>query len=205
MIRVVIADDHAIFRQGLAELIGQDSAFEVVGLAADGKEALKLAKSLRPDILILDITMPGLDGFQVAERIGQEKLGVRIVFLSMHKDTLSVRRGKAVGVEGFVLKEEAFDDLLYALRAVARGDRFLSPGAQAVLEGGPETGERAITPREKEVAVMIARGMSTKVIAHDLGISVKTVETHRQRIMEKLGCHKATEIAAYVVKMGWVE
>jgi DNA-binding NarL/FixJ family response regulator len=205
VIRVLIADDHPIFRKGLAELLAGDPSIEVAGMASDGEEALSLARSLAPDLLVLDISMPKLDGFAVAGRLREEGAVARVVMLSMHKDPASVRRAFALGVGGFVLKEEAFSDLMYAISAVARGQRFFSPAVQGFLgEEGKGGGGGGLTPREREVAELIALGRSTKEIASELAISGKTVETHRQHIMEKLGCRKATEIAAYAVKAGWV-
>jgi DNA-binding NarL/FixJ family response regulator len=206
MIRVGIADDHEIFRQGLAELLGSDERVELVGTASDGSEALVLAKSIGEGVLILDISMPLMDGLEVSRRAREEKLPVRVVLLSMHNDPVVVRKAYDLGVEGFVLKEEAFDDLLIAVETASRGSRFFSPKALALLAGGGGEAEREIlSPREREVATRIARGFTTKEIAADLGISPKTVETHRQRIMEKLGFHKAAEIAAYAVKAGYTE
>ncbi len=200
MTRVLIVDDHAIFRQGLAELLAGDREFTVAGTAADGEEALAFARSLRPDLVLLDISMPGLDGFAVAERLLADKGRPRVLLLSMHKDPVSARKAFDLGVDGYVLKEEAFSDLLYALRAVLKGHRFFSPQVMNALSTHQE--RSLLSPREREVAVLIARGETTKEIAASLSVSVKTVETHRQRIMEKLGCHKAAEVATWAVKAG---
>jgi DNA-binding NarL/FixJ family response regulator len=203
MIRVGIADDHAIFRQGLAELLGGDERVELCGTASDGAEALALARSLGEGVLILDISMPVMDGLEVARRIAEEKLPLRVVLLSMHNDPVVVRKAYELGAEGFVLKEEAFADLLSAVVTAHRGSRFFSPKALSLLASGKAEAPRdPLSPREREVAALIARGFSTKEIAEDLRISPKTVETHRQRIMEKLGFHKAAEIATYAVRTG---
>lgn len=202
MTRIVIADDHKVFRQGLAELFSEDPSVSVVGMAGDGHEALALARSLRPDVLVLDISMPGLDGLQVAGAIRRENLPVRIVLLTMHKDAVNVRLALEARVEGYVLKDDAFEKLAAAVAAVARGERFYSQVALAGL--APEDAEGVLTPREREVVALVAAGRTTREIAAALGISAKTVETHRQRVMQKLGFHKAAEIVQYAVKMGLV-
>jgi DNA-binding NarL/FixJ family response regulator len=203
MIKVGIADDHAIFRQGLSELLSGDGRVRLAGTASDGREALELARSLGDGVLILDISMPVMDGLEVARKVRDEGLPVRLVLLSMHNDPVVVRKAYELGVEGFVLKEEAFGDLLSAVETAWRGSRFFSPKALALLAGGDIEGPRdPLSPREREVAARIAKGLTTKEIAEALSISPKTVETHRQRIMEKLGFHKAAEIAAYAVKTG---
>lgn len=206
MIRILIADDHAIFRQGLVELLAGERDIAVTASASGGKEALALSRSLRPDLMILDISMRDLDGLEVARTIREEGLPVKVVILSMHKDPLTVRKAFDLGVEGYVLKDEAFTDLAYAIRSVARGMRFFSPPAMSLLSTALEGRDRELlSPREKDVAGRIARGFTIKEIAADLGIGVKTVETHRQRIMDKLGCRKSAEIAAYAVKAGLVD
>lgn len=202
MTRIVIADDHKVFRQGLAELFSEDPSVSVVGMAADGPEALALARSLRPDVLVLDISMPGMDGLQVAATLRREGLPVRIVLLTMHKDAVNVRLALELQVEGYVLKEDAFEQLAAAVARVGRGERFFSPVALAGFAPGEADG--GLTPREREVVALIAAGKTTREIAAALGISLKTVETHRQRLMQKLGFHKAAEIVHYAVKTGLV-
>jgi DNA-binding NarL/FixJ family response regulator len=198
--RIVIADDHTIFRQGLAELFAEDPAVSVVGTAADGLEVLELARRLRPDVIVLDLAMPGLNGLQVARAIRDEQLPVRVVILTMHKDAVNVRLALEAGVDGYVLKDEAFDHLAETVRSVLRGKRAISPATIDVLSKGGEEGP--LTPRESEVVALIAAGASTREIAEGLGVSVKTVETHRQHIMQKLGFHKVTEIVHYAVRKG---
>jgi DNA-binding NarL/FixJ family response regulator len=203
VIRVVVADDHAIFRQGLVELLSSEAGVVVEGTASNGAEALALASSITPDVLILDISMPVLDGFEVVRHVRKQRLPVRIVMLSMHNDAVSARRAFELGADGFVPKEGAFDEVLEAVTAVAAGRRFCSPPVEAALAecAGGRPGQ-ALSSRETQVAALIAGGRTTKEIAARLGISAKTVETHRQRIMDKLGCHKAAQIALYVVKAG---
>lgn len=202
MTRVVIADDHRIFREGLAELLAGEPGITVVGSAGDGEEALALARARRPDVLILDLTMPRLDGFAVAERLRAEGLPVRVLMLSMHKDAGNLRRALDMGVEGYVLKDDAFEQLAEAVANVVAGDHYISASARAALAAAEAADVGPLTPREREVVVQIAAGRTTREIADALGISVKTVETHRQRIMEKLGCRKATDIVLYAVRSG---
>jgi DNA-binding NarL/FixJ family response regulator len=206
MIRVIIADDHAIFRQGLTELLGGNDDIGLVGTARNGDEAVELCASLGPDVLILDLSMPGIDGFEVVRRLRASGAAPRILVLSMHKDPGSIRRALDLGVDGYILKDDAFDELARAVLSVARGGRFLSPPVRAAVNrsGGGE-GKEALTPREREVVIQIAAGRSTREIAERLGIGVKTVETHRQHVMEKLGFRKTAQIAVYAIKEGLVE
>jgi two-component system nitrate/nitrite response regulator NarL len=203
MARVVIADDHAIFRQGLRELLSGEPSIDVLGTASNGAEALSVVNSLKPDILILDISMPIIDGYEVARLIRQQDLPMKILMLSMHKEPASVKKALAVGADGYILKEDAFDDLVSAIKAVTAGKKFISSSAGKQLDTpDSDEAEDRLSPREKEIVTLIAEGKSTKEIAAFLGISAKTVETHRQRIMDKLGCHKATEIVLYAVSHG---
>jgi DNA-binding NarL/FixJ family response regulator len=206
MIRVLIADDHTLFRQGLAELLSNEESIRVVGTASDGAAVPDMVAALQPDVLILDISMPGIDGFEVTRRLRARGLPVRILMLSMHKDQGTTRRAFELGIDGYVLKEEAFSDLKYAIRSVGEGKRFFSPSVMMALSKSEASAEATpLTPREREVVAGIAAGRTTKEIAAGLGISVKTVDTHRQHIMEKLGCHRATEIVLYALKTGLVK
>lgn len=201
MTRVVIADDHRIFREGLAELLSGTPGIAVVGTAGDGEEALAVTRAARPDVLILDLTMPRLDGYAVAARLREEGLPVRVLMLSMHKDAGHVRRALDLGVAGYVLKDDAFEQLAEAVGRIAAGGRYVSEVANAALAAAEPSGE-PLTPREREVVTQIASGRTTREIADALGISVKTVETHRQHIMGKLGCRKVTDIVLYAVRAG---
>lgn len=202
MIRAIIADDHKIMREGLAELLGEIPHLKVVGTATDGAEALVLVKAASPDLVILDLSMPVLDGFKVLEAI--EKMGKRckIIVLSMHKDPRTIQKALKAGADGYVLKEEAFETLADGIEAVMVGQPFVSTGAAAAISSVSEESEDPLSPREAEIAAMIARGLTSKEIATELGISVKTVDNHRQNIMEKLKVHKVTEIVRYVIGKG---
>jgi DNA-binding NarL/FixJ family response regulator len=204
MTRVVIVDDHRIFREGLAELLAGAPGIVVAGTAGDGEEALALARAERPDVLILDLTMPLLDGFTVAARVREEGLPVKVLCLSMHKDVAHLRRAFDLGVAGYVLKDDAFEQLAEAVAVVAAGGRYVSAECARTLSAAAAEGAGALTPREVEVVRFIASGRSTREIADELGISVKTVETHRQHIMAKLGCRKVTDIVLYAVRSGLV-
>ncbi|HEY3491077.1 MAG TPA: response regulator transcription factor [Candidatus Deferrimicrobiaceae bacterium] len=206
MIRVLIADDHAIFRQGLSELLSGREQVLLAGSARDGSEALSMTRELRPDVLILDISMPVMDGFEVTRRIRAEGLPVKVLILSMHKEASSVRRALESGADGYMLKEEAFDDLEQAIASIVGGSRFLSAPVRAALSGsGNGEMQETLTPREREVVSLIAAGKTTREIAVQLGIGVKTVETHRQHVMDKLGFHKTAQIAIYAIKEGLAE
>lgn len=205
MIRVVIADDHTIFRQGLSQLLRSAEDVTVTGEAGDGHEALKLVLETKPHVAILDISMPGLGGLEVAEEIFKRGLPTRVIFLTMHNDPAAASRAIKLGISGYVLKDDAFADLLYALRAVASGGTFISPSlAGKVLqthEVGPEEGG-TLTSREREVLRWIASGLTNKQIAKQLFLSVKTVETHRARIMQKLDLHTAADLMRYAMARG---
>lgn len=206
MIRVLIADDHAIFRQGLCELLSGTSGLVVAGMARDGDEAVSMTESLAPDVLILDISMPKMDGMEVVRRIRGLGLEVRILVLSMHKDPGSIRRALDLGIDGYILKEEAFDELARGILAVMAGRRFLSPPVRAAANRmGGLARHDLLTGRERQVVSLIAVGKSTREIAQELGIGVKTVETHRQHIMEKLGFRKTAQIAVYAIREGLVD
>jgi DNA-binding NarL/FixJ family response regulator len=200
--RVVIADDHRIFREGLAELLAGAPGIVVAGTAGDGETALAVTRAERPDVLILDVTMPGLDGYAVAAALRDEGLPVRVLMLSMHKDAGHVRRALELGVAGYVLKDDAFEQLAEAVSQVAAGGRYVSATARVALAATEASGDEPLTAREREVVAHIAAGRTTREIAATLGISVKTVETHRQRIMDKLGCRKVTDIVLYAVRTG---
>lgn len=206
MIRVLIADDHAIFRQGLSELLAGEKGVAVAGSARDGSEALSMTCTLLPDVLILDLSMPGLDGFEVTRRVRDLRLDVKVLVLSMHKDSGSIRRALDLGADGYIMKEDAFDELAKAIEVVMGGERFLSPPVRAAVNrmaGDPEV--ESLTGRERQVVSLIAAGKSTREIASELGIGIKTVETHRQHVMEKLGFRKTAQIAVYAIKEGLVE
>ncbi|HEY5996787.1 MAG TPA: response regulator transcription factor [Candidatus Deferrimicrobiaceae bacterium] len=206
MIRVLIADDHAIFRQGLESLLSRNPAVTLVGAASNGPEVLSMVDSLRPQVVVLDISMPGMDGFEVVRRLREQASTVKVLLLSMHKDPVSLRLAVELQVDGYILKDEAVGELMTAIQAVSRGKRHFSPQAKAAIEeseGG--RGGELLAPRELQVVALIAEGKTTKEIAAALNISVNTVATHRERIMQKLGFKKVAQIVSYALKTGIVK
>ncbi|MCI0487913.1 MAG: response regulator transcription factor [Blastocatellia bacterium] len=203
MIRVLIADDHTIFRQGLAQLLGSVEDMEICGEASDGREALKLISETVPDIAILDISMPGLNGLETLQEIKRRGLATKTVLLTMHSEPDAANRAIREGAQGYVLKDNAFEDLLYAIRAVASGGTFISPMlAAGMLNPRKERrkpGEQ-LTRREREVLALIASGLTNRQIAEKLFISIKTVETHRARIMHTLDLHTTADLVRYALE-----
>ena len=208
MISVVIADDHVIFRQGLLKLLQSAEDIEVVADTGSSDEALRLIVEKKPDVAILDISMPSLSGIEIMEEVQRKGIGTKIVFLTMHSDPLTAKRAIQSNASGYVLKDDAFEDLLYAVKAVASGGTFVSPSISEKvlkLEMGREKEGSILTGREREVLQLIASGLTNKKIADKLSVSVKTVETHRTRILQKLGAHNAADLVRYAIKTGLIE
>lgn len=208
MITVVIADDHVIFRQGLLKLLQSAEDIEVVADTGSSDEALRLIVEKKPDVAILDISMPGLSGIEIMEEVQRKGIGTKIVFLTMHSDPLTAKRAIQSNASGYVLKDDAFEDLLYAVKAVASGGTFVSPSISEKvlkLETGREKEGSILTGREREVLQLIASGLTNKKIADKLSVSVKTVETHRTRILQKLGAHSAADLVRYAIKTGLLD
>ncbi len=201
MIRVVLADDHVILREGLVQLLKQRN-FDVVGEADDGEKAVELIREKKPDIALLDLTMPGLSGIGIAEMLTREKSETRVIILTMYKERSYVSRAFAAGVWGYVLKEDAFGDLEYAINAVMSGKKFLSPSLADVFSSSDVFQQMKLTKREEEILKLIAMGFTNKEIAKRLFISVKTVETHRARIMQKLDLHNTADLVRYASRVG---
>ena len=205
MIRVVIADDHVIFRQGLLKLLQSARDISVIGEAGNGNEILNLIIRERPDLAILDISMTGISGLEIAEEIRNKKVDTKVIFLTMHNDPLTAKKAILSGASGYIIKDNAFEDLLYAIRAVASGGKFISPSiSEKVLNScmAKEVGNHILTVRESEILRLIASGLSNKQIADKLCISVKTVETHRARIMQKLDLHTTADLVRYAIRTG---
>ena len=208
MIKVIIADDHVIFRQGLLKLLQSATDIAVIGEAGEGHESLGLIKKEKPDVAVLDISMPGLSGIEIVKEIEMLGLAAKVVFLTMHNDPLTAKKAMQSNALGYVLKDDAFEDLLYAIRTVALGKTFISPSiSEKILKSGKpkETDKRILTEREQEVLRLIALGLTNKKIAEKLVISVKTVDTHRTRILQKLGAHTAADLVRYAIKIGLIE
>ncbi len=209
-IRVVLADDHALVRAGMRSLLGAMAQVQVVGEAASGEEALALAERERPDVVLMDIAMKGMTGLEAASRMREQHPGVRVVILSMHAGEEYVLQAMRAGAVGYLLKDAATGELELALRSVMRGESWFSPAvSRQVVEGyvqrvGGEAAVDVLTPRQREVLKLVAGGKSTKEIAFDLNLSVKTVETHRAQIMERLGIRDVAGLVRYALKTGLV-
>ena len=210
MIRVVLADDHALVRAGIRSLLGSMAGVEVVGEAASGEEALALAERERPDVVLMDIAMKGMTGLEAAGRMREQHPGVRVVILSMHAGEEYVLQALRAGAVGYLLKDAATGELELALRSVMRGESWFSPAvSRQVVEGyvqrvGGEASAEVLTARQREVLRLVAGGRSTKEIAYDLNLSVKTVETHRAQIMERLGIRDVAGLVRYAMRAGLV-
>ncbi len=205
-IGVLLADDHRIIRQGLRSLLEKQPDMEVVAEAENGRTAVQLARRLSPDVVVMDIAMPDLNGIEATQQIIAEAPGVKIVALSMHSDKRFVARMLKAGASGYLLKDCAFEELARAIRTVAVNQIYLSPGIAGVVVEDfvrhvSET-DSSLTPREREVLQLLAEGSSTKEIAARLQVSVKTVETHRRHIMEKLDIHTIAELTKYAIRQG---
>ncbi len=197
--RALIVDDHTLVRAGIRRLIESFAGIEVVAEASNADQALAAAQLHRPDLVLLDLSMPGRSGFEVIGELRQTCPETAIVIMSMHDDPVHVREALDRGATSFVVKEAAPAELELALRASAAGQTFLSPQVSARMLGPILRRERAagvesLPPRQREILRALGRGQSTKEIAADLGISIKTVETHRARIMESLGCRRASDL-----------
>jgi DNA-binding NarL/FixJ family response regulator len=209
-ITVLLADDHALVRSGIRSLLDGVAGIEVVGEAGDGHDALRLAAALRPDVLLLDIKLPSLNGLEVADRLAREQPGVKVVMLSMHDNEEYVLHALRAGAAGYLLKDATVPELEMAIRSVARGETYLSPPVSKHLVGEylrRATGDgvpELLTPRQREVLQLVAEGHSTKEIAARLTLSVKTVETHRAQLMERLDIHDVAGLVRYALRVGLV-
>ena len=213
MIRILIADDHGIVRTGLKLLLDRISGMEVVGEAADGREAVRLAAELQPDIVIMDIAMPLLNGLQAA-RVIREHAPVGVIFLSMHTDESYILNALDAGARGYLLKDNADEDIERAIRSVTVGKPFFSPAiARSLLEDDVRLMRKRrtqdsydlLTERERETLQLLAEGKSNKEAAVVLNLSPYTVETHRANLMQKLGLHNTAEIVLYAVRKGIIK
>lgn len=207
-VRVLLADDHEIVRQGLRVLLEREG-FQVVGEAANGHDAVKLCEANHPEIAILDLSMPLLNGVDAAREIMKSNLRTKVVLLTMHTEDHLILESLRAGVTGYVLKTKAASELVQALRAVCRGEMFLTQSisrtiVQAFLQNTPVPGN-PISDRERQVLQLVAEGKTTKEIASLLGISVKTAESHRSNLMEKLNIHDTAGLVRYAIRIGLIE
>ena len=208
-IRILLADDHAVVRQGFKMILAAQSDMEIVGEAANGREAVELAQQLSPDVVVMDVSMPELNGIEATRRLASSVPHARVVALSMHKDSVYVREILRAGARGYLLKDSGAADLVAAIRAVASGESYLSPAvSNAVLDDYRRLATNPIdllTSREREVLQLLAESKTNKEIAGVLNLSVYTVEAHRGRIMEKLNLHSIGELVLFAVRNGLVE
>jgi two-component system response regulator NreC len=209
-LRILLADDHKITRQGLRSLLEKQKDMEVVAEAEDGREAIRLAAEMAPDVVIMDITMPDLNGVEATKQILAKSPDIKIIGLSMHSDTVFVTEMLKSGAAGYLIKDCAFEELVRAIRTVIDNKVYLSPSISGVvvedyiqrLSQTNFTGSDILSGREREVLQLMAEGNSTKRIAAKLHISVKTVETHRRQIMNKLDIHTVAELTKYAIRKG---
>lgn len=209
--RILLADDHGIVRRGLKSLLESRPGLEVIGEAADGLEALRLCGELSPDLLIVDISMPKMNGIEVASRVQKLERPPGIIILSMHADESYIMRALGAGARGYLVKDATDEDLLPAVKAVAAGKPFFSPAVAAVLmedyvrqlrARGLSDSYELLTDREREVLQLLAEGRSNKEVAALLDVGLSTVETHRANLMQKLNLHNTAEIVLYAVRKG---
>lgn len=209
-IRVLLADDHQLFRQGLRSMLANDAGIKVIGEAENGRSAVQLARQLVPNVVIMDISMPDLNGIDATRRIKERCPGIQVLAVSAHADRRFVTGVLAAGAAGYLLKDSAFEELCRAVHTVAGKQVYLSPAVaggvvEASLGRAPASGASgaaALTPRQREVLQLLAEGLNTKRIAARLHVSVKTVETHRAQIMERLNCHSVAELTKYAIREG---
>ena len=208
MTRVLLADDHKILRQGLRTLLEQEKDIQVVGEADNGRSSVKLTGELAPDVVIMDVAMPDLNGIDATRRIAEAEPRTRVLALSMHSDGRYVKGMLQAGARGYILKDCAAEELTHAIRTVMAGQVYVSPGVTGAIVNdyvrqlSAADGPATLTRREREVLQLLAEGGSTANIAAGLHLSVKTIETHRKRIMDKLGLRSIAELTKYAIREG---
>jgi two-component system response regulator NreC len=209
VIKILLADDHTIVRQGLKLILSANSDLQVVGEAANGREAIELASKLKPDIVLMDVAMPELNGIEATRRMVQENQRLRVLVLSMHKEPVYIREILRAGARGYILKDAIDTELLNAVRSVARGDGYISPAISGALLNDYRQSVTdpidLLSSREREVLQLIAEGKTNKEVATRLNLSVYTVDSHRGKIMEKLNLHSTGELVRFAMKHGLVD
>ncbi len=212
--RILLADDHALVRAGIRELVQKIPGIEVIGEASGGRQALEMIESLSPDLVLLDIGMKELNGLEVAARVTRDFSAVKILILSMHNNEEYVLRALRVGASGYMLKDSAIAELKLAIESVRSGKTYLSPSiSRNAIDSylnrtsapGKSTALEHLTPRQREILQLIAEGRSTKEIASDLSLSAKTVETHRSQLMERLDIYDVASLVRYAMRVGLIQ
>jgi two-component system, NarL family, response regulator NreC len=207
-VRVLLADDHQIVRQGFRALLEQEG-FEVVAEATNGQEAVRQAQALNPEIAILDLVMPLLNGVDAARSILEACPRTRVILLTMHTEEHQIAAALRAGIRGYLVKTQAAEDLVEAIREVARGEIYLSPGVSRVVVdaylAGGDRPQDPLTPRERQVLQLVAEGKTSKEVAVVLGLTVKTAESYRTRIMEKLDLHDTASLVRYAIRQGLIQ
>ncbi|HEU4386497.1 MAG TPA: response regulator transcription factor [Blastocatellia bacterium] len=218
MIRVLLVEDHTLVRAGLRSLLQSFGGIQVVAEAGDGRDALRLVEAHKPDLVLMDVAMPGLNGLEATTRLRKEYPGIRVLILSMYSNEEYVIQSLRAGAAGYLLKDAATTELDLAIKAIARGETYLSPAVSKVVvsdyvrrvggEGSEVPSDRSpyerLTPRQREILQLIAEGHTTKEIAHLLNISAKTVETHRMQLMSQLDIHDVAGLVRYAIRKGLV-
>jgi DNA-binding NarL/FixJ family response regulator len=213
-IRLLVADDHKIFRQGIKKLLEDESDLQVVGEASDGRDAVKKATELKPDVILMDIAMANLNGLEATRQIKKQLPSAKVIMVTMHKNEEYVLQSFQAGASGFILKEGAVEELVSAIRSIHSDKSFLSPSISKTLidaymrkmeTGKTETPFDLLTDREREVLQLIAEGYTNREVAKSLFISVKTVEAHRAHIMQKLNIHDIAKLVKYAIQKGLVD
>ncbi|UCB52045.1 MAG: response regulator transcription factor [Candidatus Zixiibacteriota bacterium] len=213
-IKLLVADDHKIFRQGIKKLLEEESDLQVVGEASDGRDAVKKATELKPDVILMDIAMANLNGLEATRHIKKQLPSAKVIMVTMHKNEEYVLQSFQAGASGFILKEGAVEELVSAIRSIHSDKSFLSPSISKTLidaymrkmeTGKTETPFDLLTDREREVLQLIAEGYTNREVAKSLFISVKTVEAHRAHIMQKLNIHDIAKLVKYAIQKGLVD
>jgi len=210
-IRVLLAEDHTLVRAGLCALVKSLEGVEVVAEAGDGHQTLKMVKDHFPDLILMDIAMPGLNGLEATIRVAKEYPHVKVIILSMHANEEYVLQALSAGARGYLLKDSGTAELELAIRAVMKGETFLSPAVSRHVideyvqrQGDPQSPFHILTPRQREILQLIAEGLSTKDIARKLDLSIKTIDTHRTQLMDRLDIHEVAGLVRYAIRTGLV-
>lgn len=206
-LRILVVDDHQLFREAIVSQLQLEDGMEVVGQVDNGVDTLLLAQQLRPDIILLDISLEGMDGLETTRLLAANEIAAKVLILSMHGDRQHISDALQAGVWGYVRKQEAFDDLVNAIRALQANQRYFSPALNVdpkTIKLGRPSKDKQLTERETEIVVLIAKGIPSQQIAEMMGLSVKTIETHRANINRKLETRNAADITRYAIRQGLI-